>query len=127
MSKSVPEPALPAATLLEQIFQDLKRAGLVESKRGPRGGYFLKRTPEEMTLGDVVRALQGSIEQMFVVNADDERGDRPASLPVTAALWQELAQHVRGWFDGVSIAELVRRGDELGLSRAGSGQPMYFI
>ena len=47
---------------LEQIFQDLKKAGLVESKRGPRGGYYLKREAEKITLGDVVRALQGPIE-----------------------------------------------------------------
>lgn len=111
---------------LEQIFQDLKRAGLVESKRGPRGGYYLKREPSEITLGDVVRALQGPIDEMFVVDADDER-EKPASRPVTAALWRDLADHVTGWFDAVSIADLVTRGHKLGLSRSTAGQPMYFI
>src|SRR5262249_23220801 len=47
---------------LEQIFQDLKRAGIVESRRGPRGGYTLRRSPDDLRLGEVVRALQGSVE-----------------------------------------------------------------
>src|SRR5437879_13208701 len=46
---------------LEQIFQELRRAHLVSAKRGPRGGYFLARAPGEITLGDVVRAVQGPI------------------------------------------------------------------
>lgn len=133
---------------LEQIFQDLKRAGLVESKRGPRGGYYLKRSAAEITLGDVVRALQGPIEEMFVVEdaaageAQAGRGRREDEEPagraearlhaitsrtVTTALWRELAAHVSHWFDSVSISDLVKRGEELGLPRAGAGQPMYYI
>jgi len=44
---------------LEQIFQDLKRTGIVGSKRGPQGGYSLARRPVDIRLGDVVRALEG--------------------------------------------------------------------
>jgi Rrf2 family protein len=114
---------------LEQIFQDLKRAGLVESKRGPRGGYYLKRAPSEITLGDIVRALQGPIEEMFVVVDDEEGAGEPpvTSRQVTGAVWRELADHVTGWFDGATIADLVSRGEEAGLPRVGAGQPMYFI
>src|SRR3954470_21761776 len=46
---------------LEQIFQDLKRAGIVGSKRGPQGGYSLARRATDIRLGDVVRALEGPI------------------------------------------------------------------
>jgi Rrf2 family protein len=118
---------------LEQIFQDLKRAGLVESKRGPRGGYYLKRDASEITLGDVVRALQGPIDEMFAVEEDEGNGTAsqppaPASSRrLTAALWKDLSEHVSAWFDGVTIADLVKRGEELGLPRGGVGQPMYFI
>jgi Rrf2 family protein len=117
---------------LEQIFQDLKRAGLVESKRGPRGGYYLKRDPGEITLGDIVRALQGPIEEMFIVEDDDAKGSGTAeplvtSRQVTGAIWRELADHVTGWFDSATIADLVARGEEAGVPRAGAGQPMYFI
>ena len=111
---------------LEQIFQDLKRAGLVESKRGPRGGYYLKREPSDITLGDVVRALQGPIEEMFVVDKEADASPR-ASRQITLDLWKELADHVTGWFDRVSISDLVQRGEDLGIARTGAGQPMYFI
>lgn len=113
---------------LEQIFQDLKRAGLVESKRGPRGGYYLKREPNQIPLGDVVRALQGPIEEMFAVEDDEADAARPvAPSDITGALWKELADHVIAWFDGVTIEDLVKRAEELGLPRNGAGQPMYFI
>src|SRR5687768_3943578 len=46
---------------LEQIFQDLKRSGIVGSKRGPQGGYSLAWLAGEIRLGDVVRALEGPI------------------------------------------------------------------
>jgi len=46
---------------LEQIFQRLRRAGLVVSKRGPGGGYLLARSPDEITLADVVTAVQGAV------------------------------------------------------------------
>ena len=46
---------------LELIMLDLKRAGLVQSTRGPKGGYRLARTPEEISFGDVVRVMEGPI------------------------------------------------------------------
>jgi Rrf2 family iron-sulfur cluster assembly transcriptional regulator len=111
---------------LEQIFQDLKKAGLVESKRGPRGGYTLKRDPADIRLGDVVRALQGPIEDLIVVEDDASRGRSGAK--VTSALWRDLASHVAQWFDGVSILDLVRRAEAEGLPRTGGdNRPMYFI
>ncbi len=115
---------------LEQIFQDLKRAGLVESKRGPRGGYFLKRPPGDITLAAIIGALQGPIEEMFALESDDaaaEAGQALNSRHLTAALWKELADHVTEWFENISIADLVSRGESLGLPRADAGQPMYFI
>jgi Rrf2 family protein len=117
---------------LEQIFQDLKRAGLVDSKRGPRGGYYLKRLSAEITLAEVVRALQGPIEETFLVEEDEggaraRPGAQPSSRQVTAGLWKDLADHVSSWFADVTIADLVKRGNEIGVPRAGAGQPMYYI
>ncbi|HLU68496.1 MAG TPA: Rrf2 family transcriptional regulator [Kofleriaceae bacterium] len=116
---------------LEQIFQDLKRAGLVESKRGPRGGYYLKRPAADITLAEVVRALQGPIEETFQVEVEDgaaaRAGQGASARQITAALWKELADHVSSWFGGISVADLVKRGNQLGLPRAGAGQPMYYI
>lgn len=115
---------------LEQIFQDLKRAGLVESKRGPRGGYYLRQPPEAIKLGDVVRALQGPIEEIFAPEDGAERRRRseaPSARHVTSSLWRELAGQVVAWFDGVSLEDMVKRGDELGVRRDAAKRPMYFI
>ncbi|HZS40736.1 MAG TPA: Rrf2 family transcriptional regulator [Polyangia bacterium] len=115
---------------LEQIFQELRRANLVEAKRGPRGGYFLARAPETITLGDVVRAVQGPIE--LIAPEDDshaggERARESRSKLVPASIWKELAQKIRACFDGVTIKDLCQRGEALGIHR-GDGQPhMYFI
>ena len=111
---------------LEQIFQDLRRAGLVDSKRGPRGGYTLRRDPAELTLGMVVRALQGPIEQLFAVEDDGGNGKRPRTAP-THDLWKDLANHVATWFDAMTVLDLVKRAEQQGLPRAGRTQPMYFI
>jgi Rrf2 family protein len=119
---------------LEQIFQDLKKAGIVDAKRGPRGGYHLKGKPGEIKLGDVVRALQGPIEEIFApdeAKAPARRGGAaPGARQVTASLWKELAAQVTAWFDAVSLADMVQRGAELGVPR-GDGpaaqRPMYFI
>ncbi len=105
---------------LEQIFQDLKKAGLVIARRGPRGGYTLRRPPADIRLGDIVRALQGPIEAMLVTE-DDPEGTPPVA---TAGLWQELAVHVAAWFDRLTVLDLVQRA-------AGpddpAAAPMYFI
>ncbi len=110
---------------LEQIFQELRRANLVDAKRGPKGGYFLSRTPESITLGDVVRAVQGPIE--LLASDDDAAGGARTSKQVPADIWRELATKLSGVFDSVTIRDLCQRGEALGIHR-GDGQPhMYFI
>jgi Rrf2 family transcriptional regulator, iron-sulfur cluster assembly transcription factor len=103
------------ARFLEQIFQDLKRAGLVGAKRGPRGGYHLARPAYEIRLGDVVRALEGPI----AINGRDEEATRPAvdGKDVTETVFRELSRRIEGCFDDVTIADMCRRGDELGLRK----------
>ena len=109
---------------LEQIFQDLRKGNLVAAKRGPRGGYTLARAPETITLGDVLRAVQGPIELV----ADE--GDPQASgreKAVTGSVWRELATKIGACFDGITLKDLCDRGSELGLDREGAPPHMYFI
>ena len=107
--------AIPAR-FLEQIFQDLKRAGLVGAKRGPRGGYHLARPARDIRLGDVVRALEGPIA--ITGRAEEGRRAEPADgKDVTDAVFRELSRRIEGCFDAVTIADMCRRGDELGLRK----------
>jgi Rrf2 family transcriptional regulator, iron-sulfur cluster assembly transcription factor len=107
--------AIPAR-FLEQIFQDLKRAGLVGAKRGPRGGYHLARPAREIRLGDVVRALEGPIA---ITGRAEEAKRTPVAdgKDVTDSVFRELSHRIEGCFDAVTIADMCRRGDELGLRK----------
>ena len=108
---------------LEQIFQDLKRVGIVASKRGPQGGYSLARPAEEVSLGDAVRALEGTI--MLV---DDGGVDRGApSRRVTDAVFRDVSARVQQCFDDVTIADICRRAEEIGLRRPGAARQVYVI
>lgn len=113
------------ARFLEQIFQDLKRAGLVGAKRGPRGGYHLARPAPEIRLGDIVRALEGPI----AITGRDEEPKRPAvgGKDVTETVFRELSRRIEGCFDDVTIADMCRRGDELGLRKKSPERYVYVI
>jgi Rrf2 family iron-sulfur cluster assembly transcriptional regulator len=112
---------------LEQIFQDLKRAGIVGSKRGPQGGYSLARRAADVRLGDVIRALEGPI----TLGERDPAGRRlePAgdSRRVTEAVFRDLSARVEACFDAVTIADLCARASELGLSRPSAQRNVYVI
>ena len=61
---------------LEQIFQKLKKGGIVGSKRGPSGGYFLNKRPEDITVGELIRITEGSINPVLCVNPWRSQADR---------------------------------------------------
>lgn len=117
------------ARFLEQIFQDLKRAELVDGKRGRNGGYFLRREPTEITLADIVRATDGPLEMNFCA-ADDGKPVHGAcprdSRCIPAVVWGELSTRVAAIFEEYSLADLVERAEAAGLPRQHSGY-MYFI
>jgi Rrf2 family transcriptional regulator, iron-sulfur cluster assembly transcription factor len=108
---------------LEQIFQDLKRAGIVASKRGPQGGYNLARGAGEIGIGDVIRALEGPI--VLADEGGPEKG--PPSRKVTDAVFRDLSESVQRCFDGVTVADICGRAEELGLSRPGAQRQVYVI
>lgn len=98
---------------LEQIFQTLKRAGLVESKRGPRGGFTLARRADEVRLGDVLRAVEGPV----VLGAPPKQKAHPGAHDVPDAALADLSRSVEQCFDGVTFQDLVSRGERLALAR----------
>ncbi len=108
---------------LEQIFQDLKRAKLVEGKRGPHGGYSLGRAPDAITIGDLVRAMQGPI----ISGGDLEGSSEDGVSEIHSTIWKEIATKIDACFDDVSVSDLCRRGESLGLHRGDPQRHMYFI
>lgn len=110
---------------LEQIFQDLKRAGLVTSKRGPRGGYALAMDSEDIRVGDIVRALEGPIVLAGGVEGSGT-GDETSRV-VTEDVFSELSKSIEACFDAVTIQDLCDRGDAHGVRRAPPRRYVYSI
>jgi Rrf2 family protein len=114
------------ARFLEQIFQDLRRAGLVSSKRGPRGGYQLAQSAREVSVGDVLRALEGALS---VYAGEDElpEGGDAASIAVTEGALRELSQRIEACFNEITLEELCDRAQRAGLKKNGPAGYVYVI
>ncbi len=95
---------------LEQIVTQLARGGLVRSVRGAGGGYLLTRTPEEYTVGEILRQLEGNLAPVSCVSGGSccGRADRCVTLEV----WQQIQDAVDSVVDNITLADLVKRYHE---------------
>lgn len=92
---------------LEQVLLDLKRGGFVASKRGKKGGYLLARPPSKMTVGDVVRFIDGPIEPIACVDKK-YTGCNEIYKCVFRKIWQKTAQAISLIVDNVTFEELAK-------------------
>jgi Rrf2 family transcriptional regulator, iron-sulfur cluster assembly transcription factor len=97
---------------LEQVLQQLVRAGVLAGVRGPRGGYRLARERRRITLGEIVRVVQAieGGDNPLESDAGAELGRR-----VVRPLWLELQGEVMGRLDGITIDELCTRAHRVGV------------
>jgi len=92
---------------LENILLELRRSGIVASQRGAEGGYWLAKPPAEVTIADVIRAVEGPIATV--------RGAKPEDVAYTGAasalgeVWIELRTSMRGVLETTTLADLVAR------------------
>jgi Rrf2 family protein len=113
---------------LEQIFQKLKKAGIVGSKRGPKGGYFLNKKPEDITIGEVIRITEGGINPVLCVNPEDSSQPCEKSGEcVTQIVWNEAGNRLKEYFDSVTIKDLCKLAREMGIKKDFDKRFMYYI
>jgi Rrf2 family protein len=125
---------------LEQILQDLRRAGLIEARRGPHGGYALARPPAEISLADVLRAVRGPLEDLLGVDARPRAPRRNAAAlrardagaadpadDVPARVWAEVGGRLIDVLRQTTLADFVARAEATGVRRAALPATMYFI
>ncbi len=103
--KTVAERQSLSHQYLEQIFAVLRRAGIVESVRGARGGYRLARALEEVPALEVVELLEGSVAPVSCIDDEDNCG-RVGNC-TTEMLWRRVDAAVRGVLGSISLADLV--------------------
>ena len=94
---------------LEQILLALKGAGLVRSKRGVGGGYVLARPPEEITLGEIVSAVEGPIVAGDFGRPHENGACEHEGQCILLAVWADVGEHMREHLDSFSLADMVRR------------------
>ncbi len=100
---------------LEQIFQRLRRAGLVSGKRGPGGGYVLTRRPDEISLREVIEAIEGPFVPHSATTIEDD--DWPASNHRPDFLWDELAQRTATMLAGIMVSDICREAARRSVER----------
>jgi Rrf2 family protein len=99
-----------SANFLVQILNDLRRAGLVESRRGKSGGYLLSRKPDAITLREIADAVEPSLLSF----STHTEGDSGASV---RAAWESVALELRNHLDRITLVELAERNEV----------PMFYI
>ncbi|MBS0451312.1 MAG: Rrf2 family transcriptional regulator [Proteobacteria bacterium] len=94
-----------SVSYLEQMFTELRRAGLVESTRGPGGGYEIARSPAAITIADIVRAVDHADLQPVGRQRETEAPGEQKCL--TPELWSALNRHVIEYLESVNLKMLV--------------------
>jgi Rrf2 family transcriptional regulator, cysteine metabolism repressor len=95
------------ARFLEAIFADMRRAGLVESKRGVKGGYWLARSPDRVRVSDVLTEIDGDL--LAVPGEPGVNGSReaPASAASIKRLWSHAERAIASVYQETTLADLV--------------------
>lgn len=104
---------------LEQILLALKGAGLVRSKRGVGGGYVLARTPREITLGQIVSAVDGPIVAGDFGRPHENGACQHEGQCILLAMWDEVGEYMRSHLDSFTLEDMLQRA--LGTAGAEAG------
>lgn len=95
---------------LEQLMAVLRKAGYVKSVRGAQGGYTLIKDPADISVGDIIRIMEGPIAPVDCLlgdSEDNEYCDRADSC-VTRGVWAKLRDSISGVLDSISLADLCK-------------------
>ena len=101
-----------SAKYLWQIVNLLKTAGFVRGTRGPKGGYVLIRDPANITLLDVIQALEGPVTLVECVDIPEYCSHTESC--VAQSVWAEVSESIRNALSSISLAEILRRHAEAG-------------
>jgi Rrf2 family protein len=93
---------------LEHILLEMKHANLIRAKRGYKGGYWLDRPPEEITIADVIRSVEGPLANIHESAPEDLHYAGPAER--LRDVWVAVRANLRGVLESITLAE-VARGD----------------
>jgi len=105
--KEISEKQKFSDSYMEQLFSTLKNSGLVRSLRGAHGGYVLARKPSDITVGDIIRALEGPIELAECINENDSYDCAKSLECLTRGLWEDMRDSINDVIDHRSLQDLL--------------------
>lgn len=114
---------------LEQIFQDLKRGGLLKSRRGPQGGYLLSRKPHEITVQQIITAAEGEMALVDCVKSGKgcKKECEFDNECVTQKVWMEASKRLNDYLGSVTLKNLCDDAKAMGMDKELDHRFMYFI
>lgn len=98
---------------LEQLMSKLKKAGFVKSIRGAGGGYVLAKEAKDISVGDVLRALEGSLEPVECPGLKPEEGCQSADNCVTKYVWKKINESISRTVDEMKLDKIVEESRKL--------------
>ena len=98
---------------LEQIMLILKKAGYVQSRTGKGGGFFLLKRPEDITMGEIVRLIEGPVEPIACGAKDHSSGCAEEERCAFREVWVRVTEAISGIVDTVTFAQIMRRTRKL--------------
>lgn len=109
---------------LEQIFQNLKRAGLLKSKRGPQGGYALSRKPEEITVLEILNATEQDVLLVDCNGVTPKKRRSKTECPfegqcVTQSVWIEANTMLDTLLGSMTLQTLCQRAHDMDIKKEG--------
>jgi len=93
---------------LEQLLIPLKQAGLVKSVRGSQGGYVLGRAPQNISVGDIIRVLEGPLAPVDCVSELNPDDCKRADICVTRIIWTRVRDSIAEVLDSYTLQDLVK-------------------
>ncbi|MBR3979810.1 MAG: Rrf2 family transcriptional regulator [Bacteroidales bacterium] len=98
---------------LESITTMLSKSGLIEAAHGKGGGYKLNKSPEDYTIGEILRVTEGSLAPVACLECGAKPCDR-AAVCRTLPMWKKFDSMINNFFDSVSIADLMKQTTDVG-------------
>lgn len=115
--KTVAERQNISDNYLEQLIAVLRKAGLVRSVRGAQGGYILARDPGSITVGDIIRAMEGPIAPVECVSEIGPTECVQAESCITRLVWTRVRDKLAEVMDSISLADMLRDAEKLSAAK----------
>jgi Rrf2 family protein len=113
-----------SADYIAQIFRDLTRAGFVRSVMGPGGGYHLAKDASTISVGEILRAVEGPISAVYCVDPHNQQKCPRMEACATHLVWVRLSRVIDQFLDSITLAELCEQSRCLQAELASQASPV---